>query len=64
MPQNPPLHPWRARPRQSVDDTLREAFAPVLAEALPDRFRVVLDTLDRKGSVDDPKTDPNDNRPR
>ncbi len=59
MPQNPPLHPWRARPRPTVDHTLKEAFAPILAEALPDRFRVVLDALGRKGSLDDPA-----NRPR
>ncbi len=60
MPQNPPLHPRRACPRQTVDDTLKQAFAPILAEPLPDRFRVILDALGRKGSLDDP----NDNRPR
>jgi hypothetical protein len=60
MPQNPPLHPRRARPRQNVDDALREAFAPILTEDLPDRLRVVLDALRLKGSVDDPS----DNRPR
>jgi hypothetical protein len=47
-----------------VDDTLRKAFAPLLAEALPDRFRVVLDALGRKGSLDDPAHDRNENRTR
>ncbi len=64
MRQNPPFHLRRARPRRPVDDTLRRVFAPILAEALPDRFRVILDALDRKGSVDDPANDRNDNRPR
>ena len=60
MPQNPPSNSRRARPRQTVDDTLRKVFAPILAETLPDRFRVALDALGRKGSLDDP----DENRPR
>lgn len=54
MPQIPLLHLRHVSSFQPVDDALKQAFAPVLKEAVPDRFRVALDALGHKGSFDDP----------
>ena len=63
MPWNLTMQRRRDDPCRFVDEALRQAFAPLLAEAVPDRFRAALNALRKKGSDDDPN-DPNKDRSR
>ena len=57
MSRNPPLHQQSAPSCLSVDETLRRAFAPILAEVVPLRLRITLDALRQKGPADDRHND-------
>jgi hypothetical protein len=42
MPQIPPLLPRHNSPARTVDEILRQAFAPILAEKVPFRLSAAL----------------------
>ena len=42
MPQTPPILPRHTKPARTVDEALRRAFAPILAEMLPHRLSAAL----------------------
>jgi hypothetical protein len=53
MLMSTPLYPPYAYPDQMMDEALRKAFGPILAEEMPPRLRAAFDALCKIGSSDD-----------